>query len=59
MGEPDLFVCTEDEVEIDPETEAAIERGLRDADEGRGVPTEQVRGLLSQWISKLSTETKL
>jgi hypothetical protein len=58
MGEPDMFVSTEEEVEMDTDTEAAINRGLRDADEGRGVPAEQVRGLLSQWISKLSTETK-
>jgi predicted transcriptional regulator len=58
MGEPDLFVSTEEEVEVDAETEAAIDRGLRDADEGRGVPAEQVRGLLSKWISNLSRETK-
>lgn len=57
LGEPDLFVSTE-EVEVDAETAAAIDRGLRDADGGRGVPAEEVRGLLSQWIARLSTETK-
>ena len=58
MGEPDLFVSTEEEVEVDAETQAAIDRGLRDAEEGRGVPPEQVRELLSKWISNFSTETK-
>jgi predicted transcriptional regulator len=58
MGEPDLFVSTEKEVEVDAETQAAIDRGLRDADEGRGVPAERVRELLSEWISNLSTEAK-
>lgn len=58
MGEPDLFVSTEEEVEVDAETEAAIDRGLREADEGRGVPAGEVRELLSRWTSDLSTETK-
>ena len=58
MGEPDLFISTEEEVEVDAETGSAIDRGLRDAEEDRGVPAEEVRGLLSQWISKLSTATK-
>lgn len=58
MGEPDLFVSTEEEIEVDAETRAAIDRGLRDAEEDRGVPAEKVRELLSEWISKLSAGTK-
>ena len=59
MGEPDLFVSTGQEVEIDSETEAAIDSALRDVDAGRGMPADKVRELLANWISSLSTATKL
>jgi len=51
----DPLVSTEKEVEVAAETAAAIERGIRAADEGRAVPAEKVRKLIPQWISKFST----
>jgi predicted transcriptional regulator len=39
----------------DEETLAAIDEGLRDAEAGRTVPAEEVRKLLSQWITASST----
>jgi len=51
----DPFVSTESEVEVDAETAAAIEQGLKDANEGRVVPSSEVHKLISQWISKFST----
>ena len=51
----DPFVSAEDEVKVDVATAAAIERGIRAADEGRVVPGEKVRKLIRQWISKFST----
>jgi predicted transcriptional regulator len=51
----DPFVSTEPEVEVDPETAAAIEKGLQDAREGRVVPADEVHKLIPQWISKFST----
>jgi predicted transcriptional regulator len=50
----DPFVSTE-EVEVDEETAAAIELGIRAADEGRCVSSEEVRKLIPVWISKFST----
>jgi predicted transcriptional regulator len=46
---------TDDE---DDETLAAIDRGARDADEGRLIPLEDVEKMLPKWISKFSSQTK-
>ncbi len=52
----DPLISTEEEVEVDAETSAAIERGIRAADEGRFVSSEDVRKLIPAWISKFSTQ---
>jgi predicted transcriptional regulator len=54
----DPFISTEDEIEVDAETAAAIEKGIRAADEGRVLPSDEVRNLIPEWISKLSTPTR-
>jgi predicted transcriptional regulator len=41
--------------EEDEETLAAIREGIKAADEDRVVPEEEVRKLIPQWLSKIST----
>ena len=41
--------------EEDEATLAAIDAGIRDAKAGRAVPIEEVRELLSQWITASSS----
>ena len=44
----DPFVSTEEAIEVEAETSSAIERGIRDADEGRVVSSDEVRKLVRQ-----------
>ena len=54
----DLFVSTEEEVEVDAETAAAIERGIKDADEGRTFSVDEVRKMIPEWISKFESRKR-
>ena len=58
MGETetDLFVNTEPEVEVDAETAAAIELGIKAADEGRVVTLNEARKRMRQWLSVSSSQ---
>jgi predicted transcriptional regulator len=51
----DLFASTDEEVEVDEETAAAIEVGIKQADEGRTVPLEDVRKMIPEWIAKFES----
>ena len=42
-------------VEVDSETLAAIDRGIKDADEGRTVSLEEAREMMPEWISKFES----
>jgi len=52
------LVSSEPEFEVDAKTAAAIEQGIRAADEGRVVPSEEVRKLILKWISKSSAPNR-
>jgi predicted transcriptional regulator len=51
-----LQVPVTDEVEVGQETLAAIDRGIKDADEGRTVPIDEVRNMIPKWISKFESQ---
>jgi predicted transcriptional regulator len=45
-----------EEVAVDAETLAAIDRGIKDAGEGRTVSLDEARKLIPQWISKFESQ---
>jgi predicted transcriptional regulator len=47
-----LQVPATDKVEVDAETLAAIDRGIKDANEGRTFSIDEVREMIPKWISK-------
>ncbi|HEV2961052.1 MAG TPA: hypothetical protein VG649_04440 [Candidatus Angelobacter sp.] len=53
-----LEVPVTDEVEVDAQTLAAIDRGIQDANEGRTISIEEVRKLIPQWISKFESHKR-
>jgi predicted transcriptional regulator len=59
MKPADRFTSTEDEVEVDEETLAAIDGGIKAADEGRVVPLEKVRRRMQEWHTKSSSRKTL
>jgi predicted transcriptional regulator len=53
-----LEVPATEEVTVDAETSAAIERGIQAADAGRTVSLEEAREMIPKWISKFESQTR-
>jgi predicted transcriptional regulator len=51
-----LQVPVTEQVEVDAETLAAIDRGIKDADEGRTVSIDEARKMIPKWISKFESQ---
>lgn len=51
-----LQVPATEKVKVDAETLAAIDRGSKDAEEGRTVSLEEVCKLIPQWTSKFESQ---
>ena len=51
-----LDVPVTEEIAVDAETLAAIDRGINDAGEGRTVSLDELRKLIPQWISKFESQ---
>ena len=47
-----------DKVNVDVATLAAIDRGIKDADEGRTVPIDEVSKMIPEWISKFESQNQ-
>lgn len=45
-----------DEVTVDAQALAAIDRGIEDADSGRTLLIEDVRKMIPEWISKFESQ---
>jgi predicted transcriptional regulator len=56
MVDPKWHIPVTEEVAVDAETLAAIDRGIKDVDEGRTVSLDEVRKLIPQWISKFESQ---
>ena len=57
-AQTDPMVSNAEEAEIDAPTAVAIKLGIRAADQGRVVSSDEVRKLVSQWISEYSTRSQ-
>ena len=53
-----LQVPVAQEVEVDGETLAAVDRGIQAADAGDSVPLEEVRKMIPKWISKFESQAR-
>ena len=51
-----LQVPVTEPVEVDAETLAAIDRGIKDADAGRTVSLEEASAMIPHWISKYASQ---
>jgi predicted transcriptional regulator len=51
-----LQIPATDKVAVDAETLAAINRGIKDADEGRTVSIDEARKMIPKWISKFESQ---
>jgi predicted transcriptional regulator len=51
-----LRVPVTDRVAVDAATLAAIDRGIKDAEEGRTVSIDEVRKMIPKWISKFESQ---
>ena len=56
MVDLNWHVPVTEEVAVDAETLAAIDRGIKDADEGRTVSLDEAFELIPQWISKFESQ---
>jgi len=50
MADLKLHIPATEEVDVDAETLAAINRGINEADQGRTVSVEEAREMIPQWI---------
>jgi hypothetical protein len=47
-----------EEIEVDGETSAAIEKGIKPADEALTVPLDEVRKMIPKWNSQFESQNR-
>lgn len=57
MADLKLDVPVSEEVKVDADALAVIDRGIIDADEGRSVSIVEARKMIPEWISKFESRT--
>jgi len=55
MADLKFHIPVTEEVEVDRETSPAIDRSIKEADQGRTVSVEEAREMIPSWISKLES----
>lgn len=58
MADLKFHLPATDEVEVDAETLAAIDRGNKDIDAGQVISVDEARKLIPQWISKFESQKR-
>jgi len=58
MADLKLEIPVTEEVEVDETTLAAIDRGIKDADEGWTVSIDEARKMIPLWISKFESQER-
>jgi predicted transcriptional regulator len=53
-----LQIPVAEEVKVDDETLAALDRGIQAADAGDTVPLDEVRKMIPKWISKFESQSR-
>lgn len=56
MSDLQMHLPATDEVNVDDQTLAAIDRGVQDADAGRTVAADDVRKMIPKWLSKFASQ---
>ena len=56
MADLKLHIPVTEEVEVDSETSAAIDHGIKEADQNRIVSVEEAREMIPRWISKFESQ---
>jgi predicted transcriptional regulator len=56
MSDLKMHIPETEEVDIDEQTRAAVDKGIQDANSGRSVSVDDVRKMIPKWLSKFASQ---